>query len=70
MEKRFIRNGRLCEVLDEEIGHIHSFEATENMQWIKVGTNSVCSVMRHINGLLYSLIIEKCIDPAYECDKG
>ena len=36
MEKRFIRNGRLCEVLDDEIGNIHGLEVTDSLCWVKV----------------------------------
>ena len=36
MEKRLIRNGRLCESLDDEIRSIHDLDLTGSLSWIKV----------------------------------
>ena len=41
MDKRLIRSGRLCEVLDDEIANVLGFEATDNLTWIKVRSNAV-----------------------------
>ena len=43
LEKRLIRNGRLCETLDDELHNIQDIEIPGSVEWIKVSCFlSVC----------------------------
>ena len=45
LEKRLIRNGRLCETLDDELHNIQDIEIPGSVEWIKVSYFSLSFLM-------------------------
>ncbi|XP_065060933.1 forkhead-associated domain-containing protein 1-like [Rhopilema esculentum] len=66
MEKRLIRNGRLCESLDDEIRSIHDLDLTGSLSWIK---DVIIGILEQERNWEQS-IEDALLDAGMEVDRG